>query len=223
MKRFNKKEYTDARKRIRKFIKTNHRLPNYCKIKNQEGKEIELKKEEYCGLFEGYMHFCLKKGREPNFLTLTSKAANPIVVNLQDDKVSCCPASFLMAMMFLFEYKPEATVKKLLGTTSSGTSPQQLITNAKKLGYKVTRIPREFKAVKRALDQYKPVLMHIETKPATCLGFVSNYGHWIICYKAKDNQYYLIDPTKSLKKCNFQVINRATNGRDLGYYEVEIL
>ena len=105
MKRFNKKEYTDARKRIRTFIKKEHRLPNYCNMKNQQGKEIKLLKDEYCGLFEGYMHFCLKNGREPNYLTLTSKASNPVVVNYQDDKVSCCPASFLMGMMFLFEYR----------------------------------------------------------------------------------------------------------------------
>lgn len=222
MKRFNKKEYTNARKRIRDFIKKEHRLPNYCNMKNQQGKEIKLLKDEYCGLFEGYMHFCLKNGREPNYLTLTSKASNPIVVNYQDDKVSCCPASFLMGMMFLFEYRKESEVKRLLGTNSNGTSPTQLINNAGKLGYVVKRIPREFREVKKALEQYKPVLMHIQTKPATCLGFVSDYGHWIICWKVKDNKYYVIDPTKGSKVCNYQVLNRATNGRNIGYYTMEI-
>ena len=222
MKRYNKKEYTDARKRIRSFIKKHNRLPNYCAFVTNEKKTVDLNKEEYCGLFEGYMHFCLKNGREPNYLTLTSKASNPIVVNYQDDKVSCCPASFLMAMMFLFEYKSEATVKKLLGTNSNGTSPSQLISNAGRLGYVVKRIPREFREVKKALEQYKPVLMHIQTKPATCLGFVSDYGHWIICWKVKDNKYYVIDPTKGSKVCNYQVLNRATNGRNIGYYSVEI-
>ena len=220
--RINKKEYTDARKRIRSFIKKHNRLPNYCAFVTNEKKEVDLNKEEYCGLFEGYMHFCLKKGREPNYLTLNSKANNPIVVNYQDDKVSCCPASFLMAMMFLFEYKSEAEVKRALGTNNNGTSPSQLVTNAKKLGYVVKRIPREFREVKKALEQYKPVLMHIQTKPATCLGFVHDYGHWIICHKVKDNKYYVIDPTKGSKVCNYQTLNRATNGRNIGYYSVEI-
>ncbi len=222
--RINKKEYTDARKRIRAFIKKHKRLPNYCQFMTQSKKTVDLNKEEYCGLFEGYMHFCLKNGREPNYLTLNSKSNNPpIIVNLQDDKYSCCPASFLMAMMFLFEYRKESEVKKLLGTTKNGTSPQQLVNNARKLGYKVTRIPREFRSVKKALEECKPVLMHIQTKPATCLGFISDYGHWVVCWKVKDNKYYLIDPTKSSRVCNFQIINRATNGRDLGYYSVEIL
>ena len=225
MKRFNKKEYTDARKRIRTFIKENHRLPNYCNMKNQEGKTIRLSKEEFCGLFEGYMTFCLKHGREPNYLTLISTAeTSPIICNLQDDQYSCCPTSLQMCMMFLFEYKSEAKVKKVLGTNKKGTSPAQLIAGAKKLGYKVTKIPREFRAVKSALDQYCPVIMQIETRSASCLGFKQSFGHYIVCYKAKDNKYYVIDPTKSYKVCNFQVLNRATGGSKTRYfYKVEIL
>lgn len=224
MQRFNKKEYTDARKRIRTFIKKHHRPPHYCAFKNQQGKTIDLTTEEFNGLFEGYMQFCLKNGREPNYLTLTSKAKNsPLVLNYQDDKYSCCPASFVMAMMFLFEYKSEATVKKTLGTTTNGTSPDKLIIGAKKLGYKVTRIGREFRLVKQALSEYKPVLMHIQTKPAKCLNYLHDYGHWVLCYKVGDNTYYIADPTKGFKKCNFVEINRATNGRKIYYYTVEMM
>ena len=225
MKRFNKKEYTDARKRIRAFIRANHRLPNYVNIKNQEGKVERLLKAEYCGLFEGYMLFCLKHGREPNYLTFNSKASNPVVMNYQDDAYSCCPTSLQMCIQFLFEYKSEKECKKILGTNKNGTSPTQLMNNAKKLGYKVTPIPREFKAVKQSLDNYKPVIMQIETRSAgDCLGYKNSYGHYIMCYKAQDNRYYVMDPTKGPKVCNFMKLNRATGGSgNRKFYSVEIL
>ena len=128
-------------------------------------------------------------------------------------------------MQFLFEYKSEAYVKKTLGTTKAGTTPSQLMTNAKKLGYKVTPIGREFKAVKKSLDSYSPVIMHIETKSAgDCLGFRNSYGHYIMCYKAEDNKYYVIDPTKGKHTCNFMKLNRATGGSsNRKFYKVEIL
>ena len=221
--RINKKDYTDARKRIRTFIKKYHRLPNYCAFKTNTGKIVDLTKEEYCGLFQGYMQFYQKHGREANYLTLNSKASTPMILNYQDDKYSCCPASLQMALMFLFDYKYESYIKKTLGTTKNGTSPEKLINGAKKLGYKVTPMGREFGNVRRALAEYKPVLMHIQTKPAKCLDYVNDYGHWVTCYKVGDNTYYIADPTKGLKKCNFMQINRATNGRNLKYYTVEMI
>ena len=221
--RVNKKEYTDARHRIRAFIKKNKRLPKYCTFKTQNGKETKLTTTEYCGLFQGYMQFYQKHGREPNYLTLNSKASIPMILNYQDDKYSCCPASLQMALMFLFDYKYESYLKKTLGTTTSGTSPEKLINGAKKLGYKVTSIDREFRLVKKALNEYKPVLMHIQTKPAKCLGYLNDYGHWIVCYRAGDNTYYIADPTKGYKKCNMNTINKATNGRNIKYYTVEMI
>ena len=223
--RINKPEYTDARKRIRSFIKAHKRLPNYVMFKTQSGKKVDLKKEEYCGLFEGYMLFCLKHGREPNYLTLNSKASLPLVLNYQDDPYSCGVCSLQMCMQFLFEYKSEATVKKALGTNKNGTTPQQLVSNAKKLGYKVTPIPREFKEVKKALDSYKPVIMQIETKSAgSCLNYKNSYGHYIMCYKTDNtNKYYVMDPTKGKKVCNYLSLNRATGGGNRKFYSVEIL
>ena len=227
MKRFNKPEYTDARNRIRKFIKANHRLPNYVNFKDQKGKTWNLKKEEYCGLFHDYMLFNLKHGREPNYLTLNnvSKSCNPVVMNYQDDKYSCGVCSLQMAMMMLFEYKSEATVKKVLGTNTSGTTPTQLINNSKKLGYKVTPIARDFKAVKKALDEYCPVILQIETKSAgSCLSYKNSYGHYILCTKAYDNKYYVLDPTKGPHTCNANVLNKATGGSsNRKFYKVEIL
>ena len=225
MKRFNKPEYTDARKRIRTFIKANHRLPNYCNIKAQNGKVERLLKAEYCGLFEGYMLFCLKHGREPNYLTLNSKASYPLVVNYQDDSVSCCPTSLQMCIQFLFEYKSEQECKRALGTNKNGTSPQQLMTNAKKLGYKVTPIGRNFASVKKALDEYSPVIMHIETISASaCLEYKHSYGHYIMCYKADTGKYFVIDPTKGKKTCNTRTLEKATGGTsNRKFYKVEII
>ena len=114
MKRYNKNEYTDARKRIRKFIKEHHRLPKHCNFKNNTGKTDNLTRREYCGLFQGYMQFFAKHGREPNYLTLNNTATYPMILNYQDDKYSCCPASLQMALMFLFDYKYESTLKRLL-------------------------------------------------------------------------------------------------------------
>ena len=224
MKRYNKPEYTDARKRIRQFIKEHKRLPKYCKFKNQQGRIDRLTRREYCGLFQGYAVFCLKHNREPNYLTYTSDSAYPVAVNYQDDSVSCCPASFVMVSLFLFEWIPEAKVKKTFGTNKNGTTPTQLIQGAKKLGYKVTPIPRTFRDVKKALDSYCPVIMQIETKSAgNCLGFQRSYGHYIFCFHCDTNKYWVIDPTKGKHTCNSTVLNKATGGGNRKFYKVEIL
>ena len=225
MKRYNKNEYTDARKRIRKFIKANHRRPNYCNFKNTEGKIDNLSKAEYTGLFQGYMLFCLKHGREPNYLTLNSEATYPLVINYQDDPYSCCVASLQMCLQFLFDYQYESKIKKTLGTNKDGTTPSQLINGAKKLGYKVTVIPREFKEVKKALDNYCPVILQIETKSAgNCLSYKNSYGHYIMCYKADTNKYYVMDPTKGPKVCNSTTLNKATGGsKHRKFYKVEMI
>jgi len=225
MKRYNKPEYNDARKRIRRFIKEHQRLPKYCKFKNQTGRIDRLTRREYCGLFQGYMQFYLKHGREPNYLTLNSLANYPLVINYQDDAYSCGVCSLQMCLQFLFDYKYESYIKKTLGTNKNGTTPTQLIQGAKKLGYKVTPIKREFKEVKKALDNYKPVIIQIETKAAgKCLDYQNSYGHYLMCYKADTNKYYVMDPTKGPKVCNSTTLNKATGGsKHRKFYSVEML
>ena len=225
MKRYNKTEYNDARKRIRKFIKEHHRLPEYCKFTNQTGRIDRLTRREYCGLFQGYMQFYLKHGRDPNYLTLNTEATYPLVINYQDDSVSCGVASLQMCLQFLFDYKYESYIKKTLGTNKNGTTPAQLINGAKKLGYKVTPIKREFKEVKKALDNYSPVILQIETKSAgKCLSYKNSYGHYIMCYKADTNKYYVMDPTKGPKVCNSTTLNKATGGsKHRKFYKVEMI
>jgi len=224
MKRYNKNEYTDARKRIRRFIKKHHRLPQYCKFTNQTGRIDRLTRREYCGLFQGYMQFYQKHGREPNYLTLNTEATYPLVINYQDDPYSCGVASLQMCLQFLFDYKYESYIKKTLCTNKNGTTPAQLINGAKKLGYKVTVISREFKEVKKALDSYSPVILQIETKSAgNCLSYKNSYGHYIMCYKADTNKYYVMDPTKGPKVCNSTTLNKATGGGNRKFYKVEMI
>ena len=224
MMRMKKNKYTDARKRIRRFIKEHHRLPKYCKFKNQQGRIDRLTRKEYCGLFQGYMQFYLKHGREPNYLTLNTEATYPLVINYQDDPYSCGVASLQMCLQFLFDYQYESKIKKTLGTNKNGTTPAQLINGAKKLGYKVTPIKREFKEVKKALDSYSPVILQIETKSAgNCLSYKNSYGHYIMCYKADTNKYYVMDPTKGPKVCNSTTLNKATGGGNRKYYKVEMI
>ena len=224
MKRYNKPEYTDARKRIRAFIKEHHRLPKYCKFKNQQGRIDRLTRKEYCGLFQGYMQFYQKHGREPNYLTLNTEANYPLVINYQDDPYSCGVASLQMCLQFLFDYKYESYIKKTLGTNKNGTTPAQLINGAKKLGYNVTPIPRTFKEVKKALDSYSPVILQIETKSAgKCLSYRNSYGHYVMCYKADTNKYYIMDPTKGPKVCNSTTLNKATGGGNRKFYKVEMI
>jgi ABC-type bacteriocin/lantibiotic exporter with double-glycine peptidase domain len=170
------------------------------------------------------MQFYLKHGREPNYLTLNSEATYPLVINYQDDKYSCGVASLQMCLQFLFDYKYESKIKKTLGTNKNGTSPQQLVSGAKKLGYKVTPIKREFKEVKKALDNYCPVILQIETKSAgNCLSYKNSYGHYIMCYKADTNKYYVMDPTKGPKVCNSTTLNKATGGGNRKFYKVEMI
>ena len=171
------------------------------------------------------MQFYLKHGREPNYLTLNTEANYPLVINYQDDPYSCGVASLQMCLQFLFDYKYESKIKKTLGTNKNGTTPAQLIQGAKKLGYKVTPIPREFKEVKKALDNYCPVILQIETKSAgNCLSYKNSYGHYIMCYKADTNKYYVMDPTKGPKVCNSTTLNKATGGsKHRKFYKVEMI
>ena len=88
------------------------------------------------------------------------------------------------------------------------------------------QISRSYDAVKKCLDAGFPVIAHIQTggntKP-TCLGYKYDYGHYVHLNKAKDNKFLVADPTKGLKWCVASQIIKATNGRNIKFYKVEIL
>lgn len=214
-----------AAKALRKNVKNGKGYLSYLSMTDMNGKKHKLTKAQYMGLFEAQNVFIMKNGRYPNYVTLNSTANNPLVMDYQDNGYTCGPTSLSMAIQMLFGYKSEKTCAKECGTViGSGTTPDKLINGAKKLGYKLTRISRNKTAVKAALTKAEPVIAHIQTRPATCLGYVGDYGHYILIYGLTNDGYYKIaDPTKGIKKCKANNIDMATNGRDIGYYRVGIL
>ena len=222
--RFSKKEMSSGAKALRKNIKNGKGYLSYLPMVDMDKHPHQLTKAQYMGLFESQNVFIMKNGRYPNYVTLNSTANNPLVMDYQDKNTTCGPTSLSMAIQMLFDYVSEQKCAKACHTGSSGTDPSNLIAGAKSLGYKLTRISRNKTAVKNALSKAEPVIAHIQTRPATCLGYVGDYGHYILIYGLTNDGYYKIaDPTRGIKKCKSTIIDHATNGRDIGYYRVGIL
>ncbi|WP_296875535.1 cysteine peptidase family C39 domain-containing protein [uncultured Methanobrevibacter sp.] len=226
MTRFMNDVIVKASKTIQKSIREGKGLPDKISMKDSNSKTHNLSKKEYAGLFESRNVFILKHGRVPNYVTKNSTANNPLVMDYQDSSVTCGPTSLSMAAQMLYGNTSESAFKKACNTDSNGTSPDELVAGAKKLGYKVTKIGRNSSAVKNSLKLGKPVVAHIETGGGTkpkCLGFLNNYGHYILIYAVSGDYYLVADPTKGIKKCAFSQINKATNGRSIHYYSVSPL
>ena len=225
MTRFMKAEMNTASKTLRKNIKNGKGYLSYIEMKDHTGKKHKLSKAQYMGLFEAQNVFIMKNGRYPNYVTMNSTASNPLVMDYQDNGYTCGPTSLSMAIQMLFGYKSERACAKDCGTViGSGTTPDKLINGAKKSGYKLTKISRNKTAVKSALSKGEPVIAHIQTKPATCLGYTGDYGHYILIYgMTSDGLYKIADPTKGIKKCKPSILDGATNGRGIYYYRVGIL
>ena len=224
---FNKSEMNSAKKRIRNFLKTNGFLPNSARMKDKNtGKTIKVKKREYEYLFEAQHLFLRNNGYQPNWVTMNGESDNAVVQNYQTDVYTCCVYSFQMCGQYLFDWISPSKIKKAFKTNVNGTTPANLIAGAKSLGYKVTPISRTYDAVKKCLDNGFPVIAHIQTagntRPA-CLGYKYDYGHYVHINKAKDNKFLVADPTKGLKWCVASQIIKATGGRDIQFYKVEIL
>lgn len=225
MVKFSKKEMSATAKTLRKNIKSGKGYKSYVSMVDMNKKAHKLSKAQYMGLFEAQNVFIMKNGRYPNYVTLNSTANNPLVMNYQDNGYTCGPTSLSMAIQMLFGYVSEKKCATACGTViGSGTSPDMLINGAKKLGYKLTKINRNKTAVKSALSKAEPVIAHIQTKPATCLGYTGDYGHYILIYgMTNDGLYKIADPTKGIKKCKPTILDHATNGRAIYYYRVGIL
>lgn len=221
---FDKSEMNSAKKRIRNFLKINGFLPNSARMKDKNtGKTIKVKKREYEYLFEAQHLFIKNNGYQPNWVTMAGESDNAVIQNYQPDVYTCAVYSFQMCCQFLFDWISPSKIKKAFKTNVNGTTPANLIAGAKSLGYKVTAIPRTFASVKKCLDKGIPVLAHIQTKNATCLSYEYDYGHYIHLNKAKDNKFFVCDPSRSPRWCNASQIINATNGRDIKFYKVEIL
>jgi hypothetical protein len=221
---FSKSEVLKGAKTVKNSIKNGKGIPSSITLKTREnGKEKKLTKAQFAGIMESTNVFILKNGRYPKYTTLNSTANNPLVMNYQNDSVSCGPASFNMCVQLLYgEWIGEKAIKKTFGTGSSGTDPSQIIAGAKKYGYTVEKIGRNYASVKKALDKGYPILAHIDTKPATCLGYKNNYGHWTVIYGyTKDGYYKIADPTKGIKICAPRIYDKAMLNRTIYYYQVK--
>lgn len=225
-KKFNKDDLITARTTYRKHIKNNNNYPNYIDIKADNGKTYRCDKALYMGIFEDMHMFAIKNGRLPNYVVASSTAENPLVIDYQNNGYNCGPTSLSMCLQMFADYISEPTLAKTAGTTRNGTGPADLIRTAKYYGYAMTEIARNSTAVKASLDKCRPVLMHIHTSYSggrTCLGYRGAYGHYIMCYKMKNGNYCIADPTKGFKVCSPSGIDNARSGSNMKYYSISVL
>jgi hypothetical protein len=213
-----KKDLINAEERIRNFIKDEDRQPNLLKLGAGN-----IKKEQYLDLFYRVNQFRVNRGRWPEFATVLGTNNSAAPQDYQNDKYSCGPASLSMGSAALFNYKTEQAFRNACGTTVNGTTPQKLIAGAAKLGFNLTRIPRNKVECKKSLDKGRPVLAHIQTKKAPCLRYKNDYGHYILIKDIINNNYLTNDPTMGENKlCNTVMLDLATGGRSIYYYSMSL-
>ena len=147
---------------------------------------------------------------------------NPIHIKYQPNSYTCGPTSLSMCSQILGDETSINAFSNACYTDGNGTSPSNLIAGARKLGFKLTQIPRNVNGVSEAIEGGKPVIAHIMTGGVYCLGWEGNYGHYIVIYEWNDDYYYIADPTKGLGKCSHSMIDNAMRGYEgIKYYSVE--
>lgn len=224
--RFNKSMLQDGAKRMRTWLKKEKYYPNWLIMKDTQGKEHKLKPKEYCGLYENVNLFLIRNGRWPNYATLDHNANNPLVYDAQNTNYTCCPTSLSMASQLLWNYHSESACAKALGTAPKvGTSPDQLINNAPKLGFKIIPIERKAKTVREHLKQKHPVICHFQTNQTkACKGdYIGSFGHYSLIWDITDTEYIVADPSKGVnRKYKFSCMNNANKGYRQNYYAVTL-
>ena len=95
--KFNKKQLLDGEKRLFQWLKKGTGNAGYLTLTDMEGKKQRLYQPQYAGLYESMNMFRLNNGRDPNYVTLVSKANNPLVFDRQNTSYTCCPTSLSMA------------------------------------------------------------------------------------------------------------------------------
>lgn len=147
---------------------------------------------------------------------------NPIRIKYQPNSWTCGPTSLSMCSQILGNEVSINSFANACYTDGNGTSPANLIAGARKLGFKLTEIPRNVGGVSNAIENGKPVIAHIMTGGVYCLGWQGSFGHYIVIYEWNDSYYYVGDPTKGLGKCSHSMIDNAMRGYPgIKYYSVE--
>ena len=225
--RFNKAMLQDGAKRMNTWLKKGEGYPNWLKMKDMDkGKEYKLTPKQYNGLYENVNLFWIRNGRYPNYASLDHNASfNCLVYTAQSKNFTCCPTSLSMASQLLFHPKSENECAKALGTAKgSGTSPQQLIDNAPKLGFKIIPIERNAKSVKAQLKKGFPVITHWQVdQTRSCKGdYISKFGHYGLIWRTTDTEYVVADPSKGVnRKYKFLCMDKANKGYRNNYYSVK--
>lgn len=225
--RFDKTEMQKAMKQVKTSVKSGKGQPSAITMTDMDGKKHTMKKKQYCGLFDNQVKFYMANNRYPNYTTYLYDSATAFRGNPQPTSFSCGSTSLSNASSQVLCYATEKKCREACNTTKNGTSPQNLIKGAEKLGMKVEKINRTFNAVKSAISKGYSVIAHIETGGATrpqCLSYNSNFGHWVSIYNVtEDYKFKVYDPTKGYKVCNANQIIKATNGRAIYFYAVKPL
>lgn len=222
--KFNEKDILKAIQVIKNSIKDGKGYPSKIKIKDTDGKQRTLKKTQYFEVLQKRNLFRLNNDRFPKYTSWNGKAKAPIVVNYQDNKYQCACASFNMAIQGFGDWIDENTIAEFFKTNINGTSPENMINGAKKLGYEVSPISRNVTAVKKAKEKGYGVIAHIDTSKAQCLGYTGQYGHYIcIARVTKPGNYRVYDPTKGIHSCKPSCIDNAMLNRKINYYQVRPL
>ncbi|MCL2114967.1 MAG: cysteine peptidase family C39 domain-containing protein [Methanobrevibacter sp.] len=222
VKTYSKEELANNAEYIINETKKNGKNPDSIQIKNRENNNLDLlNKPQYMGLYENQNIFWVNNKRMPNWTTLATTANNPVKMNYQSNAYNCGPMSMSMASQMLFKNTFESEFVKVCETNKNGTDPKNL-SLISKLGFSIKPIDRNSKAVKEALARGSAVIAHIETKPASCLGYQNNYGHYVLIDRINNSQYHVMDPTKGIKWCDFTTLDNATNGRNISYYEMKV-
>ena len=217
----------DGAKRMNKWLKKGEGYPNWLRMTDMDNKkEHKLTPKQYNGLYENVNIFLIKNGRYPNYATLDHNAGkNCLVMDYQDKNYTCCPTSLSMASQLLFNYKSEATCAKALGTAPvSGTSPDQLIQNAPKLGFEIIPIQRKSSEVRKYLNKGWPVIGHFQTNQTKqCKGdYIGTFGHYVLIWDTTSYQYIIADPSKGVsRKYKFLCMDKANKGYRQNYYAVK--
>lgn len=225
--RFSKEEMQKAMKQVKASVKQGKGQPSSLKMKAMNGKTYTMKQKQYCGLFDNQVKFYMANARYPNYTTYLYDTATPFRGLEQPNSWTCGSQSLSNASSQVLCYATEKRCRDACNTTKNGTTPNNLIKGAEKLGMKVEKINRTYNAVKSAISKGYSVIAHIETGGATkptCLSYQKNYGHWISIYNVtSDYKFKVYDPTKGYKTCNANQIIKATNGRQIYFYQVKPL
>lgn len=225
--KFSKAVMQKAMKQVKASVKNGKGQPSSIKMTAMNGKTYSMKRKQYCGLFDNQAKFFIHNSRMPNYCSYLYDSPTGFVGQEQPNGWTCGSTSLANASTQILTYKTELQCRKACGTTTNGTTPSNLIKGAEKLGMKMEKINRTFIAVKKAIDKGYSVIAHIETGGATkptCLGFQSNFGHWISIYNyTGDYKFKVYDPTKGYHTCNANQIINATNSRAIYFYQVKPL